>query len=90
MLTNLEGIDKDEIECDFIHNGNEVESILEKGIAATAAGDNGAINIWKDRDGFIRCESMKLMKTTDKKIFNNINDVQLWADEWLIIIGVTH
>jgi hypothetical protein len=67
MLKNLEGISAEEIDADFIRTGKEVEPILNKGIAATAAGESGAINIWKDDDGWIRCEAMRWMRPVDKK-----------------------
>jgi hypothetical protein len=88
MLKNLEGISATEIDADFIRTGREVKSILDKGIAATAAGDSGALNIWKDDDGWIRCEAMRWMKPVDKKIFDSIEDVEKWADKWLPDIGV--
>jgi hypothetical protein len=87
-LINLDGLSAKEIDADFIRTGKEVEAILNKGIAATAAGESGAINIYKDDDGFFRCEAMRWLKSVDKKTFDNILDVVKWADKWLPEIGV--
>lgn len=88
MLKNLEGISATKIDADFITTGKEVKSVLDRGIAATAAGNSGAVNIWKDDDGWIRCRAMRWRKPVDKKIFDNMEDVEKWADEWLHDIGV--
>jgi len=89
MLKNLEGIDQKEIDADFFTERGEIKAILDKGIAATAAGENGAINIWKDRDGRIRCEAMRFCKSIEKEVFDSDKDVQEWADKWLMDIGVS-
>ena len=88
MLKNLEGISATKIDADSIRLGKDIKPILDKGIAATAAGDSGALNIWKDDDGWIRCEAMRFRNPIDKKIFDNMEDVEKWADKWLPDIGV--
>ena len=89
-LHGLEGISVKEIDAEFIRSGKEIEAILNRNLAVTAAGSNGAINIWKDNDGWIRCEAMKYCSLVDKKIFNNIKDTIRWANKQLLDIGVVN
>lgn len=82
-LTGLAGTNGNDIECKFINKGKQIEAILNDGIAATSAGDNGAINIWKDDEGFIRCESMRFMISLEKAAFEKMPDAVKWANKWL-------
>ena len=82
-LRNLKGISVEEIECEFITKLSEIKNILENGKACTTAGDNGAINIWKDDTGLIRCESMAYYRSLDTKEFENLEDVEKWAKKWI-------
>ena len=82
-LRNLKGTSVEEIECEFITKPSEIKDILENGKACTAADSNGAINIWKDDNGLIRCESMAYFRSLDTKEFENIEDVEKWTKKWL-------
>jgi hypothetical protein len=53
-LTGLEGISKETIDADFIDKASQIKtSVFNEGRAFTSAGDNGAINIWRDDEGLI-------------------------------------
>ncbi len=82
-LKGLTGISEETKECKFFEKPVEINKILKKGLVATAAGDNGAINIWTDDDGFIRCQSMRHCFTIDEQIFTKISEVRTWATEWI-------
>lgn len=86
-LKGLEGIKKKEMECEFIKNASDLHLVLDKQIAATSSGDNGALNIWKDDSGAIRCTSMAFCETLEAKIFDNIKDAEKWAKKWLLKIN---
>jgi hypothetical protein len=83
QLINLKGTNGKAIDCKFIKKGSEIRSILKSGIAATTAGNNGAINIYTDDNGDIRCEAMRFMVSLEEKVFQHIKDAINWTNEWL-------
>lgn len=82
-LSGLKGTDGKNIDCIFIDKGADIESVLGDGLAATTAGDNGAMNVYKDNDGNIRCEIMRYMRTIEEKVFTTTEQAVEWVDEWL-------
>lgn len=82
-LIGLEGVKAHEVACDFITRSSQIRGIIKKGNAVTAAGYNGAINIWKDDAGYLRGEAMRHFISLDKKIFTDMKEVKSWADKWL-------
>lgn len=85
-LNNLEGVSEETIECEFTDKSSEIKAILDRGLAVTTGHDNGAINIWKDDNGNIRCEAMRHCQSLDKQIFKKMTDVRTWFDRWIKII----
>lgn len=86
-LKNLEGVSATELEHLFFKSPNEIRlSNLKKRIAYTSAESNGAVNIYLDDDGFLRCERFFYQKCVDKKVFTNMKDVRDWAGSSLIAI----
>lgn len=85
-LENLEGLAVKKIDAEFFSKASQIKAILDKGIAATAAEQNGALNIWKADDGRYRCESMRSFKTLDYQKFTTLGQVGKWAKEWLELI----
>lgn len=85
-LTGLKGTNGQAIECVFIEKGTDIEGVLGDGLAATSAGGNGALNIYKDDEGNIRCEAMRYCQTMEEKIFGHAKPVIKWADKWLLKI----
>lgn len=69
--------------CMFARSGAEAVRVLRKGLAATAAGDTGAINAYQDRDGVYRCEAMRFMATVESQSFNSLRSVAKWYAVWL-------
>ena len=56
---------------------------LKSHTAVTAAGPNGAINIWIDDEGLYRCEAMHYLNTIAVLGVKTILPVKMWAKEWL-------
>jgi hypothetical protein len=86
MLKDLEGLSVKEIECDFINKPSDIRKLLKAGKAATAADVNGALNIWMDDKGFIRCEAMAFMRSLEKRQFKKFKETEKWIAKWLIKI----
>lgn len=86
LLSGLEGVKKKDVPCQIFTSVSQIKKILDKNEAATTAGGNGAINIYKDDDGFLRGELMRHLRTIDKKIFNSMDELKKWATKWLIEI----
>lgn len=83
VLRNLEGIAATEIEAVFIDKPSDITAILVAGKGATTAGDNGAINIWRDDEGYIRCQAMQWLKTVETKRYFTILGAEKWAAKWI-------
>ena len=83
ILKGLDGTSKNEIECLFIKHHSDIAVILNNGYAATSAGSNGAINIWLDDDGKIRCEAMIFCCVKSSEIFDDIFLAQVWVEDWM-------
>jgi GH15 family glucan-1,4-alpha-glucosidase len=66
----------------------QVLDVLRAGLAATAAGDCGAINVWRDLSGSLRGEAMRRMITVDSQMFADLQEVASWTRKWLEKIEV--
>lgn len=78
QLTDLPGTDGSPRDCALVRSVSGVRNALAKGIAVTVAGDNGAINIWKDDEGKYRCERMRFMVIQDSQVFVRAGDIGVW------------
>ena len=84
LLTGLEGRKEKFTECMYFESEEQITNILfENNKAATTADYNGAINIWLDDEGYIRCESMRYLSSLEKKKYSRVSDVKKWAKKWL-------
>ncbi len=81
-LKDLEGVSKKEIPCEFIKKPSAIRKLLKSGKAATIADTNGAINIWRDDEGFIRCNVMAWMISIEKKKYKTFKDAEKWISKW--------
>ena len=70
-------------ECEFFNSVSRARAILRKGLAATSAGDDGAINVWKDDNGKWQCEAMRYMVTQDSQTCDRVKDIEPWVRTWL-------
>lgn len=82
-LIDLEGTSRKSIESLFITKGSDIEVILANEYAATTAGHNGAINVWKDDDGNIRCEVLKHFASIEKKTYSSLSLATIWVNKWI-------
>lgn len=87
QLQGLKGTDGRKIDCMFIESGKEIEVILQNNKAATAADNNGAINVYKDDEDNIRCEVMRYCKTLEEKTFKTFAPAIKWVDKWILKIN---
>jgi hypothetical protein len=86
-LIGLDGTNGGKVPAIFIKEACEIKKI-QSDLALTAAGPYGAINIWMDSRGNLRCEAMRNLCSVEKRIFRSIKDVENWANNWLYLIGV--
>jgi len=82
-LTNLEGVKANEIEAVFINKPSDIRAILRQGKGATTAKSNGAINIWRDDAGMIRCNAMRWLQSVDHQTYRTLKEAELWVRKWL-------
>lgn len=57
--------------------------ILRKGIGATTANSNGALNIWRDDKGKYRCAAYKYCSLLEEQIFETQKELAQWIKTWL-------
>lgn len=60
-----------------------VKAMRQSGCAATAAADNGCLNVWIDDDDQYQCEAQRFMETLDSQVFSTFKDVAAWVKKWL-------
>lgn len=82
-LEGLPGVKKRKIDAYPINNTSDIEPTLELGCACTSAGDNGAINIWKDDAGIIRGKLMRYCVTVEERTFASYVEAEKCVSYWL-------
>lgn len=83
ILSGLSGTKKKSIPCEFFRSASRALAILRKGIAATAANDNGSLNVWRDDERKYRCEAHRHYESLGLEIFNTQKEVAHWIKTWL-------
>jgi hypothetical protein len=69
--------------CEYFRSISGCRRILRDGLAATAAADNGAINVWRDDEGSYRCEAYRYKLTIAAESFSSFAKVADWLKVWL-------
>ena len=82
-LEGLTGVKKHKIDAYWFEKVNDIEATLELGYACTSAGENGAINVWKDGAGIIRSELMRHCVTVEKRTFASYSEAEKCVGDWL-------
>lgn len=82
QLTGLAGTRKVR-HCEFIRTATAAIYHLRKRVAVTSAGDRGAINVWDDKEGLYRCESMANRSVLDSQRYTSLTKVRAWVSDWL-------
>lgn len=67
----------------IIHSVSAADAALRKHRMVSAAGDHGAVNIWKDDDGALRGEFQRFCVTLDKQRFKSKAHALEWLKKWL-------
>ncbi|GAA6244378.1 hypothetical protein F030043B2_34200 [Bacteroides fragilis] len=83
QLEGLPGVKKCKVDAYWINDTSDIEPTLELGFACTSAGDNGAINVWKDDAGMIQGELMRFCVKVEKRTFSNYLEMEKCISEWL-------
>jgi len=73
-------------ECKIFRSPTACLNILRQGFAATAADDNGALNVWADNDGKYRVEAQRHYSTLDSRIYSTQLQLRRWLKRWLRVI----
>lgn len=87
QLERLPGVKKHKVDAYHINDTSDIEPTLELGCACASAGDNGAINVWKDDAGIIRGELMRYCVTLESRSFSNYQEVEKCVSDWLELIN---
>lgn len=78
MLSGLTGVLRKEVKCEFFGSVTKGLQLLKKDKAATAAGDNGAINIYIDDEGVYRGYRYAYCSTKSFIVTMKINELAFW------------
>jgi len=76
-LTDLPGT-KGQREGEGFQSVSGALAILRRGIVAAKASDNGAVAVWRDDNGTLRCERMMFRITQDAKKCKSLKEVAQW------------
>lgn len=82
-LNGLPGVRESQVRAVMVQTVNGFEDGLREFKAVTAAGDLGAINVWKSDDGFYRANASRYMIDLDSQRFGAKKLVMAWVKEWL-------
>ena len=84
QLVGLPGVKAKAIDSPSVSTRTAAIREIKRGARAiTAAGDDGAINVWKDDDGMWRCEFQRYKSTLDSKTYRYLAAVDQWLKEWM-------
>jgi hypothetical protein len=87
ILRDLPGTSKD-VGGRVFWTPRQAEALLRRGLAATAAGPDGAINIWRDSEGKLRGHLMDYREVLEEKTFKSPSEAGLLCGRWLAAIGL--
>lgn len=83
QLRGLPGTDGQPKDAEMFSGVSGAFAILRRGLAATTAGDTGAINFYVRDDGLYHCEIMRHCVTEDARQFKTQKEARAWLKEWL-------
>jgi hypothetical protein len=74
--------------AEFVENRTAALRVARTGKAATSAGDNGAINIWRDRRGQLHARFSRYRVTENYAKGMTLGDLGAWLKKWWPEMGV--
>lgn len=86
MLVDLPNT-KDPKECEFFRSVTKALAIIRRGLAATAAGGAGAINVWRDDSGQLRGELFVRQSLVESAVFGTVVSARRFIAQWLLKIN---
>ena len=81
-LSGLPNTEADQ-NCEIVCSVRAAFDALRRGFAASAAGDNGAINFWYDDDGDLRGERQRFRVVQDSQTFASQKEARAWLKQAL-------
>lgn len=79
----LPGVRGGKLRAPFVSNPTEAMRILAKRRAISAAGDDGAVFVYRDDAGKFRCHFMVRWSQREAQIFTSKASVRRWLAEWM-------
>lgn len=71
-----------ETKLTFVTSPTDAARFLRAGQSVTAAGDDGAMIVWRDVDGNFRCEFYQRLSTKDSRNFRYLASAAAWMKEF--------
>lgn len=60
---------------------------IQKRRAVTAAGNNGALNVWRDDQRVLYSEFMRFRQSLDRAEHVNLDSLRVWLETWWPRLG---
>lgn len=83
VLVGLSGVKKKELPCEFFSTPLQMKKIIAKGMAATSASRNGALNVWQDDKGVLRGSYHQFCQELESNVFESMDDLLAWTKKYL-------
>lgn len=81
-LLGLPGVKRRAVVAQTARNRTSVLRLLRTNRAVTAAGDCGALNVWRDDDGSVRAEFYRHMVAQDSVQCLTYDALRRWLRRW--------
>ena len=86
MLRGLPGTKRDQ-RAVYVTSPTAAMRALRNKLAATAAGPEGAVSVWRDDAGAYRCDFQWHRVSYESRTFRTLRDVRGWLTLWLPRVG---
>lgn len=82
-LRGLTGVKGDALPCQHVASVEQVLSRMRtKRRAVTAAGPEGALNVWRDDAGRLRSNFCRYRSTVDEAVHEDFDSLHAWLNVW--------
>ncbi len=86
-LTDLPGLKQSPTDGYLCKDPEQAMRVLEKGLCATQAGPDGAITIWRDDAGKLRCRFDRYKQALSEITAADMTAVDKWLRQWWPKLG---